>query len=597
VIAAAAALVAAGLASGSPRGTLAPCGLPDTTPLWVDYGEGSVPKEVRDVFARPGVVLAASGTALPATYRQAGARTVYFVLNLPRLVGEPADPADPAGIEAAAAQTYERAVASTECSTPIIGLNELLGPAAPLPWAPAVAQYRANLLTLLRALRARGARPALFVHGNPIFTGEAAAWWRGVGEVADVVYEAYYNAPVISRLGRIVGTRRVRLGMRSITNRLIAAGVPRNRIGLALGFQVALGAAGREGLQPSAEWFRFVKWNAMAARQVARDEGTSSIWSWGWANFGPQSVDPDKPRAACVYLWSRDPALCDGPAAAGAGFDASRVEGTITLRGGETCVSASGRVYERDVQELTRLTGSRIQALSTIFTRVALRPRVPVTAARILAYEQRVVDRAFGGSRTRYLAALERHGASLAVARGAIGDVLRRQSVAALLASSPDPAGPTTVLGWTAEATTAEADTATCRGDELPGSGDFPASNQREVGSAPLLARLGFLGADRVAPAAPAGLGVSPVVGGLSLDWADGAESDLIGYLVYRKDSPEAPFAQVWPVWLARSAFVDRTVPAGASPIYVVRAVDASGNVSVPTPELAPSASGRTLDR
>ena len=50
--------------------------------------------------------------------------------------------------------------------------------------------------------------------------------------------------------------------------------------------------------------------------QVAQDEGVSTIWSWGWANFGPQSVDPDKPAAACVYLWSRDQTLCDGPGAA-----------------------------------------------------------------------------------------------------------------------------------------------------------------------------------------------------------------------------------------------------------------------------------------
>ena len=577
---------------------LAACGLPDTKPLWIDHGEGSVPKEVRDVLVRPGVILAASGTALPQTYRDAGASTVYFVLNLPRLIGDPDEPGDPASIDTVAQQTYDRAVASTACSTPIIALNELLGPAAPLPWSPSVAQYRADVLALLRGLSARGARPTLFIHGNPTFTGDAAAWWRDVGATADVAYEAYYNAPVIMRLGRIVGTRRMRLGMRSITQRFVQAGIPRERIGLVLGFQVAIGAAGREGLQPSTDWYRYVKWNGLAAQQIAKDEQTAAIWSWGWANFGPQSVDPDKPTAACVYLWSRDEKLCDGPAAAGPGFNASRVEGTITLRPGEMCVSASGRVYERDVESLTRLTRSRPEALSTLFTRVALRPQAPVKAAEILAYEQRVIDRSFGGSRPAYRAALTRRGATLAVSRSAIGDVLRRRAIARELASAPaDPTAPATVLTSTSARTSAEADTMTCLRDELPGGGDFPASNQRDVGSAPLLARLPFLGADSIPPAMPADLTVTTGPTSVTLDWADGPETDLIGYLVFRKDAPDAPFVQIWPLRLTQSTFVDRAVTPGTTPIYVVRGVDASGNTSAPTPETAPSASARTVAR
>ena len=161
--------------------------------------------------------MATSGTVLPKTYRDKGAKTVFFVLRLPQWVGTPTDPHDPADIDAAAQSVYDRAVTATGCSTPIIGLNELLGPAAALPWEPDVAAYRANVLELLRVLASRGARPALFVHGNPAVGGEAAAWWVEVGKVADVVYEAYYRATNISRLGRIVGPRRMRLGMRSIS--------------------------------------------------------------------------------------------------------------------------------------------------------------------------------------------------------------------------------------------------------------------------------------------------------------------------------------------------------------------------------------------
>jgi hypothetical protein len=485
-------------------------------------------------------------------------------------------------------QTYERAVASTECSTPIIGLNELLGPAAPVPWTANVKQYRANVLALVRGLAARGARPALLVHGNPGFAGEAEVWWRQVGAVADVVYEAYYNAPVIVKLGRVVGTRRIRMGMRSVADRFLAVGIPKERIGFVLGFQVALGAAGREGLQPSTDWYRFVKWNALAAREVATDIGASTIWSWGWANFGPQSVDPDKPTAACVYLWARDPALCDGPAAAGPGFVTSRVEGTITLPADSVCTSASGRIDADSLWSLTRATKSRPAALAALYSRLALAARVPVSRAEILAYEERVVERSFGGSRAAYVDALTRRGADLAVARGAIADQLRRARIASLLRGGvARPAEPSTVLAWSADTVTAEADTATCLHDELPGTGDFPSSNARDVSSAPLLMRLPFLGADDAGPAAPASLVIGGTATAVALDWADGGETDLLGYVVYRKDEPGAPFRRLTPLWLTHSAFVDRTAVQGTDPIYVVRSVDVSGNLGEPTSETA----------
>jgi hypothetical protein len=566
------------------------CGLPTARPLWIDYGEGSVPKEVRDVFARPGVVIAASGTAIPDQYRAKGAATVFFVLNLPRLVGEPGDPADPTTVPAMVDQTFERAVASTKCATPVIGLNELLGPAAPVPWTANVKQYRANVLALVRGLAAKGAKPALFIHGAPVFSGEAADWWREVGSVSDVIYESYYNAPSITKLGRIVGTRRIRMGMRSMVTRFLEVGIPRERIGFALGFQVRLGTAGREGLRPSSAWYRYVKWNALAAKQVAVDEGITSIWSWGWAVYGPESTDPDKPAAACVYLWARDQTLCDGPGVAGDGFDASLVEATITLPENTLCVAADGRIGANEVSALTRVTRSREVAYATLFARMALQHRVPVTAAEILAYERKVVDARFGGSFDAYRAALEARHATLAIARGVIADVLHQRRVEALVSAgvhgSPEPS---TVLGWTASLTSAEADTATCLRDLMPGTGDFPASNDREIARGPLLMRLPFLGADDRAPLAPAALTAKGTNAGVSLDWSDGGEPDLIGYVVYRKDTPGAAFARLTPLWLTHSTFVDRTAPSGATPIYVVRAVDASGNQSAPTPETAPT--------
>src|SRR5262249_3264710 len=43
-----------------------------------------------------------------------------------------------------------------------------------------------------------------------------------------------------------------------------------------------------------------------------------------WARFAGMSNDPAKATAACVYLWARDPSLCDAAAVAGRGFDSSR---------------------------------------------------------------------------------------------------------------------------------------------------------------------------------------------------------------------------------------------------------------------------------
>lgn len=553
------------------------CGLPTTKPLWIEYGEGSVPVPVREVFQRPGVVVGASGTFLPSQYRAKGAKTTYWVLKLPSLVGSPDAPADPAKVEAAAVKTYNLAVKSTLCPEPIIALNELAGPAAAVPWTPSVRQYRANVLELMRELAARGARPALLVHGNPTVAGEAAGWWRDVGAAGDVVYEAYYNAQNIHRLGRIVGPRRIRLGMRSILRTLSSLGIPKERLGLMLGFQVAPGKAGREGLQPSQAWFRYVKWNALAARQVAVEEGVSKVWSWGWGNTGPQSADPDKPRAACVYLWARDPRLCDGIAAAGPGFDRSLVEGAIVIPPGITCISVLGKLPTRSVDELARVTKSRQLALDALFARAALARAYPVDPALVDAAENEVISRAFSGSRDAYLAELTRRKATRAIARGVLADELRRRQIAAA-------AGPgVTALGVAADRSGAALETATCLRDVLPGSGDFPRSDRREIGATTLPALLPFLVADVEAPAAPVVV-ATPVGTTITLTWSPGAEPDLAGYHVYRSIDPATPPIQLTKTPLVRPTFTDRAVPAGIVPTYVVRAIDTSGNVSPLTP-------------
>ena len=585
VVAAAAAAALGGSAlSARSAGEVDECGIPTAKPLWIEYGEGALPLDVRAVFARPGVVVATSGSLLPKTYREKGAKTVFFVLRLPQWVGTPTDPHDPGDIDAAAESVYDRAVNATGCSTPIVGLNELLGPAAALPWEPDVAAYRANVLELLRGLASRGARPALFVHGNPAVGGEAATWWREVGKVADVVYEAYYRATNISKLGRIVGPRRMRLGMRSIVRRFAGVGVPRDKIGLVLGFQVAPGKFGREGLQPTEEWLRFVKWNALAARQVTLDERTSSIWSWGWANFGPQSVDPDKPAAACVYLWARDQSLCDGPGVAGAGFKRSLVEGPIVIPDGVECISAAGKLRTEPILALAKLTRDRQQALDSLFARQVLRKRVQVPGADLLAAEQEVIDRAFAGSRPDYLVGLQRRSATRQMALGILEDELRRDLIAGLVTAEPGK----TALTWATEVGAGEIATATCRRDLLPGRGNFPASDIRVIGVVPLAAKLLFLRDDREAPAAATELLASAKDDVVTLDWPDGTEPDLAGYVLYRGTRPGGPYLRLTPTLLPYSTYADRIPPVdGAAAYYVVRAMDSSGNLSSASPEAA----------
>ena len=51
------------------------------------------------------------------------------------------------------------------------------------PWMPINAQYRANVLTFVRTLAARGARPFLLVPTKPYGADEALTWWRQVAKV------------------------------------------------------------------------------------------------------------------------------------------------------------------------------------------------------------------------------------------------------------------------------------------------------------------------------------------------------------------------------------------------------------------------------
>jgi len=567
------------------------CGVPSTGTVWIDYGEGTVKPDTRAVLARPGVVIAASGTALPAAYRRRGAASAYFVSSLSKLAGQPSAPADPASIAQAADALYAKAVASTACATPWVALNELAGSGLATPWSTTNAQYRANVLALMQGLAAHGAHPVLWIPGNPNVAGDAATWWQQVAQAGGIAYESYYDARRISALGSLLGNRRVRLGMRLVLGSFVAAGVPPSRLGLVLGFlsgQIP-GAGGRQGLQPRDAWLRVVKWETLAAERVALDMQLGSIWSWGWGTFGASSADPDKPAAACVYLWARNQSLCNGPAAGGPSFNASLTEGQIVLPPGVLCnLVGSRRIKAADVASLAAFTGSRSTALDTLFARLVFRNLLPIGNAQVLAAEQQAIDREFGGDRNAYVAALAQAHATVAIARGLILDELRRRAIPTVLAAQGKSEPPYQwEQAWLLHETTAMI----CARDELPGTAIPGNDANRNVSVVPLLQRLPFLFDDTTPPAPP--VVVATVVGKtVQLQWSWPLEPDAAGFAVYRSPTPGGPYTKLDGSPLVPPQFVDTSAPLGVPSYYVVTVLDTSGNESAQSTEVSATPTG-----
>ena len=401
------------------------CGLPENQPVWIDFADSSV-SFWRDRFARPGVVVATGGPDLAAEARTAGAATVHWDMYLRKRVGTPSEPADASLIERRADSLFEYAVSVSGCPQPLIALNELWGASLPTPLTPTAEHYRANVLRFVTRLAERGGRPALLVSSEPSTDGDAAAWWREVGKVSDLVLENYANVNLIWRDGAVDGSRRLRTRHRKSAAKLLAVGVPATRIGLMLGFQTGPGTGGREGLRPRSRWFDVAKWQAFAAAQVARELRLSHVWSWGWAQRNERSNDPDKTYAACVWLWARDPGLCDAPEALGQELDADRRAGQIDLPAGIRCVYGDTPLTASGVAALAKLTGDRELALTALVVRAVEREQLPVGSEEVLGTERRIVASRFSGSGAAYRSAVAGAGASRAVARGILADELRR---------------------------------------------------------------------------------------------------------------------------------------------------------------------------
>jgi hypothetical protein len=396
--------------------------------MWVDYAGHDAP-----ITPKPGMVLAvSSGTVVPAAMRAAGAATIFFDLHLNDRVGTTSAPADPSTIAAKAKREFDFAVQITGCATPLIAENELFGAQTVTPWSATNAQYRANVLLLLQELDRLGATTALTIANPPYTGGDAAEWWREAAKAAILVRQVYFTAPgpkALFALGPARASRSMRQGMRGLISRFAQIGIPAGRVALELQFQSAPGQGGRNGLQPKSAWLEIVKLQALAAKQVATETKIQGVWSWGWPSFSVAGVDPDKPAAACVYLWARDNKLCDGPALAGAGFDASLTEGQIVLPAQVRCTLGTGRILKSDVARTALITGDRDSAATALLQREVLRAESPVDPITVLSAERAIVRDRFGRSVARYRAALRDAHLTLQDARAIIEDRLARNRV------------------------------------------------------------------------------------------------------------------------------------------------------------------------
>jgi hypothetical protein len=421
-------LFAAGRAASDPV-FAGNCGIRAQQTVWGEYGWPSL----LPILAKPGTLLAVTTQSGKGDYaaaaRARGAATYAFDLKMFAKVGTPSAPADPATIEGAAATQYDKAVARTGgCATPLIVENELFGAGIPTPWTASTAQYRANVLAFLQDLAAKGAHPVLLISKAPYSgSSDAVSWWRSVSQVADVVREVYLPATNIWPMGPILGNRFLRESYRSAIFDLTSIGIPANRVGLMLSFLSHRGVGGRNGLEPASAWFQVVKWEALSVKKVAKEVGLGSIFSWGWQEWNRREMDPDKPKAACVWLWARTRTLCNAPGMLGKTFDRSLTAGQILLSNGAVCrTEGIGGISGQAVDSLQALTGDRDAALSALFERSVEASERPISRHAVLAAQREVIRESFHGKRSAYLAALRQAHATVGIALSVLGDELRR---------------------------------------------------------------------------------------------------------------------------------------------------------------------------
>jgi hypothetical protein len=413
------------------------CGIPATQPVWFDFGQ----TYLEPVFGKTGIVIGTSTGDWPAHMRSLGAATVYFDLNLKNRVGTPTKPTDTSTMADRAQRLFAFASQQTGCSTPVVVFNELAGPGLVTPWSDTNAQYRANVLALIQDIAALGAKPVLLIPAAAYTGGDALTWWQQVAQVAEIVREVYVPATATWKQGPTLGNRMLREHYRDAVSNLTQIGIPPNKVGIMISMATTKGFGGRNGLEPVGAWYQVIKWQVLAAQEVAAETGIASVWSWGWGRWSVGEQDPDKGHAACVWLWARSASLCDAPRQLGPQFETSLREGQLSLLSAQTqCLIGTRALTTGAIDELQALTGDRETAYSAVYERLVESTYAPVSTSAVLGAERAVIAQRFHGSRGGYVAALRAAHASVAIARGVLGDELRRARVDSGLATAPPSA-------------------------------------------------------------------------------------------------------------------------------------------------------------
>ncbi len=208
-----------------------------------------------------------------------------------------------------------------------------------------------------------------------------------------------------------------------------------------LSFLSQIGGGGRNRMRPASAWYQVVKWEALSVKHVAREVGLGSVFSWGFQMWNHKEMDPDKPKAACVWLWARERRLCNAPRRLGKFFDRSLTEGQISLPHGAVCrVEGLGYLGAGAVGSLQAMTGDRDAALSALFERVVETAERPVSRHAVFAAQREVIRGSFQGKRSAYLAALRQAHATAGIALSVLGDEVRRARLEQSR-SAPKPTG------------------------------------------------------------------------------------------------------------------------------------------------------------
>ena len=122
--------------------------------------------------------------------------------------------------------------------------------------------------------------------------------------------------------------------------------------------------------------------------------------------------------------------MCDAPKAIGQSFVTSKKDGQLSLIPGSLqCLVGKTGLPESAIAALQAVTGDRETAYSALYERLVESQYTSVSTADVLAAERAVVAQQFNGSNAAYVAALRGAHASVAIARGILGDELRRARV------------------------------------------------------------------------------------------------------------------------------------------------------------------------